>query len=747
MADMGRHILGGRLFRKYAALIAIAFAILLAVTSAIDIWWSYREQEALLIRVQRTQADAAAARIADFVRGIEAQMRWSTHLAWDERNREQRKLEALRLLRQVPAITEIALIDMNGQEQVKVSRLAKDEVGSGIDRSQDIGFVAAMARKVHYGRVHFRHGSEPHMSIALAGERRAAGVSIAEINLKSIWDVVNEIRIGSQGIAFVIDAEGRLIAHPDISLVLRSPDLSHLPHVEAARHSERTTQPPAGAVASIAGKFVLSARAGVAPLGWHVFVELPVAEAYTPIYVSLGRSLASLAIALAIAFAIALYLARRIVEPINALHAGAARIERGNLAERISFRSGDELQDLGEQFNAMAARLQESYADLERKVVERTSELEKANLAKTRFLAVASHDLRQPLHALGMFVGQLKARVEDFAQQRVVDQIEASLAAMNELFDALLDISRIDAQQLSPRITDFPVQRLLDRLQATFADMASRKGLSVRIPASPVWIRTDPMLLERIVANIVSNAVRYTRCGGVIVACRRRGGSLRIEVCDSGPGIPSDQLENVFNEFVRLVPAHADEKQGLGLGLAIVDRLSRLLAHRIEAKSVVGRGSRFSVMVPIVVTPVPIPKVIPSNARFADGLPIALIDDDAPVLELMGGLLRSWGFRVVEAASVDQAVAALERGGEMPGLIVADLGLTNAQTGVAAIEILRQAYGGSVPAFLISADVSDERLQHARSHRLELLRKPLSPGALRQALVRYWKDHRMPAGG
>ena len=418
---------------------------------------------------------------------------------------------------------------------------------------------------------------------------------------------------------------------------------------------------------------------GRSPLGWHVFVELPVAEAYTPIYVSLGRSLASLAIALAIAFGIVLYLARRIVEPINALHAGAARIEHGNLAERISFRSGDELEDLGEQFNAMAARLQESYADLERKVVERTSELEKANLAKTRFLAVASHDLRQPLHALGMFVGQLKARVEDPGQQRVVDQIEASLAAMNELFDALLDISRIDAQQLSARITDFPVQRLLDRLEATFADMASRKGLSIRIPASPVWIRTDPMLLERIMANIVSNAVRFTRCGGVIVACRRRGGSLRLEVCDSGPGIPSDQLENVFNEFVRLVPAHADEKQGLGLGLAIVDRLSRLLAHRIEAKSVVGRGSCFSVMVPIVVTPATLPKVSPSNDRFADGLPIALIDDDALVLESMGGLLRSWGFRVVEAASVDQAVAALERCGETPGLIVADLGLTNGQ--------------------------------------------------------------------
>ena len=277
--------------------------------------------------------------------------------------------------------------------------------------------------------------------------------------------------------------------------------------------------------------------------------------------------------------------------------------------------------------------------------------------------------------------------------------------------------------------------------------MASRKGLSIRIPASPVWIRTDPMLLERIMANIVSNAVRFTRSGGVIVACRRRGSSLRIEVCDSGPGIPSDQLENVFNEFVRLVPAHADEKQGLGLGLAIVDRLSRLLEHRIEAKSVVGRGSRFSVMVPIVVTPATIPKAIPSNVRFADGLPIALIDDDALVLESMGGLLRSWGFRVVEAASVDQAVAALERCGETPGLIVADLGLTNGQTGVAAIEILRQVYGGSVPAFLISADANHERLQHARSHRLELLRKPLSPAALREALVRYWKDHRTPAEG
>jgi HAMP domain-containing protein len=449
----------------------MAFALSLA-----DIWWSYRDQEALLIRIQRVHADAAAARIADFVRGIEAQLNWMTHRAWSGSSPESRQLEALRLLRQVPPISELALIGGSGREQVKVSRLLKDEVGGGINRSQDAAYLAALARKIHYGSVRFRNGSEPHLTIALAGERRAAGVVIAEVDLKFVWDVVREIRIGSRGVAFVVDADGRLIAHPDMSLVLRVPDLSPLPHVHAVRSAGAGEPLAATARSSLMGEPVMSTHSAIAPLGWHVFVEVPLAEAYPPITASLWRSFLLLAVGLVAAVGIALHLAQLFFTPIKALHSGTAGLATGDLGRRISIRTGDELQDLGEQFNAMAARLQASYADLERKVAERTRELEEANLAKTRFLVVASHDLRQPLHALGMFIGQLNTRRDAADLQRIVERAEACIAGMNELFDGLLDISRIDTQQLSPNVGPFPVQRLFDRLAAAYAGEARRKG-------------------------------------------------------------------------------------------------------------------------------------------------------------------------------------------------------------------------------------------------------------------------------
>ena len=188
------------------------------------------------------------------------------------------------------------------------------------------------------------------------------------------------------------------------------------------------------------------------------------------------------------------------------------------------------------------------------------NELEQANFAKTRFLAVASHDLRQPLHALGMFIGQLSTPRDAANLKRIVERAEASVAAMNELFDALLDISRIDTQQLSPSVGPFPVQRLLDRLGATYSGQAVRKGLSLRLPATSAWISSDPVLLERILGNLVSNAIRYTRRGGVVVLCRRRGEALRIEVLDSGPGIPADRHQSIFSEFVRLEPATAPKR-------------------------------------------------------------------------------------------------------------------------------------------------------------------------------------------
>jgi signal transduction histidine kinase len=722
------------------ALIGGAMAMLLAVSSAIDIWWSYRDQEALLVRVQRAHADAAAARIADFVRSIEAQLSWMTHRAWSGGSPESRQLEALRLLRQVPAISEITLIDDSGREQVKVSRLTKDEVGSGTDRSQDAAYLGALERKIHYGGVRFRNGSEPYLAIALAGERRAAGVVVAEVDLKFVWDVVNEIRIGARGVAFVVDAAGRLIAHPDMSLVLRVPDLAHLPQVREARDASAGSPSVATAGASLAGGPVLSAYSNIAPLGWQVFVELPIAEAYAPITASLWRSFLLLAVGLVAALAIAFHLAQIFFTPIKALRSGAAGIEKGDFGHRISIHTGDELEDLGDQFNSMASRLQASYADLERKVAERTRELEHANQAKTRFLAVASHDLRQPLHALGMFIGQLSAPRDAAGLKRIVERAEASVAAMNELFDGLLDISRIDTQQLSSSVDSFPVQRLLDRLGATYSGEALRKGLSLRLPATPSWILSDPVLLERILGNLVSNAIRYTRRGGVAVLCRRRADALRIEVWDSGPGIPGDHQQSIFSEFVRLEPAMHGEKQGLGLGLAIVDRLARLLGHAVDVRSIIGRGSRFSVTVPIAspaeIVPVTADRVA-ALAQPGDGRLIVLIDDDPSVREGTSGLLRGWGFEVVDTPSAEEAVVILDNGANMPALLIADYELAGGTTGIEAIAALRDTCKRPVPAFLISGVTSGERLQAARSAGLEVLRKPLAPAALRESLLRH----------
>jgi signal transduction histidine kinase/ActR/RegA family two-component response regulator len=735
---------GGRLFRKHVALTGGAMAMLLAVSSAIDIWWSYRDQEALLVRIQRAHADAAAARITDFVRGIEAQLSWMTHRAWSGTSPEQRQLEALRLLRQVPPIADLTLIDDTGREQVKVSRLAKDEVGSGTDRSQDMSYLGALARKAHYGGVRFRNGSEPHLTIALAGERRAAGVVVAEVDLKFVWDVVSEIRVASQGVAFVVDASGRLIAHPDMSLVLRVPDLSHLPHVRAARDA-RASEPLAATVrSSLAGGPVMSAHSVISPLGWHVFVEVPTSEAYAPITASLWRSFLLLALGLIAAVGIALHLAQLFFAPIKALHSGTVGLEKGDLGHRISIRTGDELEDLGEQFNSMATRLQASYADLERKVAERTQELEQANLAKSRFLAVASHDLRQPLHALGMFIGQLSTPRDAASLRRIVERAETSVAAMNELFDALLDISQIDTHQLSPNVGQIPMQRLLDRLAAMYSGEAARKGLSLRLPTTGAWVLSDPVLLERILGNLVSNAIRYTRRGGIVVVCRRRGDALRIDIWDSGPGIPGDQLQGIFSEFVRLESARSDEKQGLGLGLAIVDRLAHLLGHVVDVRSTVGRGSRFSVTVPIAPAAEIEPTTIERVARpkqTGDGRLIALIDDDPSVREGTGGLLRGWGFEVMEASSAEEAVAGLHKRLELPALIIADYELADGKTGIEGIAALRDACERAVPAFLVTGGASDDRLNAARSAGLEVLRKPLTPSAFRDALRRHLRAH------
>ena len=323
-----------------------------------------------------SRRSSAAAKIGQFIKEIESQVGWTTQLLWSAGTIEQRRFDALRLLRQVPAITELAQVDASGKEQLRVSRLAMDVVGSGLDLSQEAKFAEAVKNKVYYGPVYFRRESEPYMTLSLSGTRRDAGVSIAEVNLKLIWDVVSKIKVGERGHAYVVDAQGHLIAHPDISLVLRNTDMTRLAQVQAARRvATGAAAEDIETATDIQGRQVLTAFAPVAPLGWTVFVELPVDEAYQPLITSIQRTALVLFGALLLAALAGIFLARRMMVPIQALRAGAARIGGGDLSQRISVKTGDELEALADQFNDMTGRLQESYAGLEQKVEARTREL------------------------------------------------------------------------------------------------------------------------------------------------------------------------------------------------------------------------------------------------------------------------------------------------------------------------------------------------------------------------------------
>nr|WP_249160468.1 hybrid sensor histidine kinase/response regulator [Bradyrhizobium manausense] len=748
----------GRLFRKYLyAIVALAFTAL-AINTGFDVWFSYREQKQLLAATQREQAASAAIQIGQFIGQIENQIRWLARLPPELSTNEDRRLNAIRLLRLSPAIAELTELDAQGREQVRVSRRVPDRIGSNADHSAEAAFRGANESRAYYGPVYFFGDTEPFMTIAARGTGREPNVVIAEVNLRFIWDLVAGIRVGNTGKAYVVDRLGVLIAHPDLWPALQRSDLSGHPDVRAALDG---VGPPSGGLIKedFSGQRVLSTYATVPSLGWLVFVELPLSEAYAPIYASIGRSTFLLLVLLAFATLVSLWLSRRMTVPIQMLSQGAQRIGSGDLGLRLAINTGDELEALGDQFNRMAAHLRESYATLERKVIERTSELEKArdhalaehdeaerarsvavaaNETKSRFLAVVSHELRTPLNGV-MGVLQLldDGRLSE-VQRRHLATAAASGETLIALVDAILEYARLEASTEALETRDFRLDQLIETAADLMRPQAFAKGLSFDL-ACDATVKTsvhgDPVRLNRILLNLIGNAIKFTPGGGISLSATAERhddhARLRVVVRDTGIGIAPDMHERIFEDFVQADDSIARRFGGTGLGLAIARRLTRLMHGELTVESTLGKGSVFTLVVPLGQAASGIVQgALPPPSRQRR---VLLVDDDPVNCEVGEAILVRLGHRAAIARDGAAAVALAAR--QPFDVVLMDLHMPD-MDGVEAATRIRKLPLQPMPRIIVvTADVSrNTRERLAAADITKIVGKPILMNALREAI-------------
>jgi signal transduction histidine kinase len=452
------------------------------------------------------------------------------------------------------------------------------------------------------------------MSIAIPGGGAEAGVTVAQVNLKFVWDVVSQIKVGKAGRAYAVDSAGNLIAHPDISLVLKKVDLSSLPQVVAARgnpESPREEQNEASIARDLQGHKVLTAHAAIAPPGWFVILEQPLTEAFAPLFSSIYRTALLVLAGIGLSALASLGLARRMVRPIRALQTGAARIGAGDLVHRIEVRTRDELETLGEEFNRMAAVLRESYAHLEEKVEARTEELsqalgqlEIASKHKSQFLANMSHELRTPLNAIlgytELILDEIYGEVPEKVRE-VLDRVQMSGRHLLGLINDVLDLSKIEAGQLTLSLADYSMPDVVQTVYTSVQSLAAEKNLALKVTVSPDLEpgKGDEQRIVQVFLNLVGNAIKFTDEGEVCVEVTASNGKFLASVSDTGPGLSGADQQQIFEEFHQADSSSTRKKGGTGLGLAISKRIVEMHGGHIWAESTPGQGSIFSFTIPI----------------------------------------------------------------------------------------------------------------------------------------------------
>jgi signal transduction histidine kinase/CheY-like chemotaxis protein len=748
------------LMRKYVVLFGGLVCALFLATGLVDLYFSLDEQRSTVYRAERQQAVAAGERIKTYLTDINQQIEWAVppQGVTGSTAFELREAGYERLRKQVVGVVDVRHIDAEGKEQLYISKIRMKMVGSGADFSNDPRFTAP-TKASYFGPIYSPNGSEPYMSIAYR-EPGEAGVTAVEVNLKLIWDVISRLKFETSGYVYVVDGNGRLVAHPDISMVLRQLNLSDMPQVQYAL-THPTDQEFDPIARNLAGRAVVTAYERIEPSGWYVFVDQPLEEAFAPVIISLGRTFLLFVAGILLAVILSLFLARRMVAPIQDLQRGAQQIGAGALDQRIEVHTGDELQALAEEFNAMAERVRESYATLEQKVEERTQtlaetlqeleekshQLEIASRHKSEFLANMSHELRTPLNAVIGFSEVLSQRMYgpvNEKQEEYLQDIVASGRHLLSLINDLLDLAKIEQGRMDLELRVFSIRNVLQTGLTMVRQVALQHGvtLSVEVADGVDEVEADERKVKQIVFNLLSNAVKFTPDGGTVtVSARAENEEIVVAVRDTGIGIAPEDQDRIFDEFQQVHRRAVTRQRGTGLGLAVARNLVELHHGRIWVESALGAGSTFTFTLPLRRAGGPIPdgvEVLPQEAVERNavastvgnghsapveaipatpaqpseaisrapwdakrGATVVVVEDDTRAIEIMQAVLRPEGYRVMTATDGLRGLEVIER--ERPALVILDLAMPE-MDGFTVVERLRtNPATATIPIIIMTA--------------------------------------------
>jgi len=580
------------------------------VSSGLGLYFSYKENLEAQKKIQVEKAKLAAIQVQDFFSQIEKYLLVASLSATSGEDVQQQKLALLKVLRVAPAVTDIQLVDRNGIEKVTVSRLSLDHSDRNTDRSGERFLSETRLGKVWYSPVFFLKETEPYIKISFFSPGRNPSYVVADVNLKFIYDVVGQVKIGETGYAYVVDTLGDLIASPDISAVLKQTNLAHTPAVSMAlattgnemnsvmltnQHNART----------------LTTYATVDPLGWKVLVELPDREIYAALNPAIIRTAFLIGVGFVFSILAGLYFSRKMSQPIHAIQEAAHRIAGEDFPDDVNFGPIAELHELAIDFNLMSDQLRTSRSVLERSVQNRTKELleksfqlEVANKHKSDFLANMSHELRTPLNAvigfseilLGKYFGDLNEK-----QQEYVSDIHRSGRHLLALINDVLDVSKIEAGELELNITQFNIHQTIE--QAIMLVKARADSLGIEIVfndnSNALQISADERRLKQIIVNLLTNAVKFSFPEGkVLISYFQQSDRTTFEVKDFGIGIAPENQAQIFEQFKQLGNEYTNKGEGTGLGLAITKNLVQLHGGEIGVHSEENRGSTFYFYIP-----------------------------------------------------------------------------------------------------------------------------------------------------